>query len=380
MKYPKIYLAIDNCFAYKRWTRPKDWAKIIKELGVNYIEASADTELDPFYMEERYLSDWIEDVKEAEKEYDVKVANIYSGHGSYSTLGLTHTDVRVRRKMINQWFKVLIDTASTLNAGFGFFAHAFPDFVLQDNDLYNEYLNILYDGLSELSEYGKKAGCKKIGIEQMYAPHHVPWRIEGAKKLLEVVKNRSGDFYITVDVGHNHTMFIKPNKQKIKKHMDEYQNIGKTSGLHLGTDKAYNLFYDGADIDLIINQIDNCPHMFSKKEDGSCYAWLKEFGAYSPIIHLQQTDGKSSSHLHFTDANNKNGIIKGADVLKAIKISYDKKTDSAMPEKCDELYLTIEAFTNTASINKDTLSDYKVSVDYWRQFIPEDGISLDKLI
>ena len=32
--YPKIYLAIDNCFASKRWTTPNQWAKVISDLGV----------------------------------------------------------------------------------------------------------------------------------------------------------------------------------------------------------------------------------------------------------------------------------------------------------------------------------------------------------
>ena len=25
MKYPKIYLALDNCFALKRWVEPETW-------------------------------------------------------------------------------------------------------------------------------------------------------------------------------------------------------------------------------------------------------------------------------------------------------------------------------------------------------------------
>ena len=121
MAYPKIYLAIDNCFAFKRWTRPEDWAKVISDLGVHYIEASADTELDPLFMGESYLKHWVDDVKEAEVKFGVKVANLYSGHGTYCTLGLTHTDDEVRRRMINKWFKPLIKTAADLGGRAWFF-------------------------------------------------------------------------------------------------------------------------------------------------------------------------------------------------------------------------------------------------------------------
>jgi len=35
-QYPKIYLAMDNSFATKRWTEPDDWARVIHELGATY--------------------------------------------------------------------------------------------------------------------------------------------------------------------------------------------------------------------------------------------------------------------------------------------------------------------------------------------------------
>ena len=60
---PKIYLGIDNCFASKRWVRPAEWIRVIGELGLKYVEASADTECDPLYMDPEFTRDWIADVK-----------------------------------------------------------------------------------------------------------------------------------------------------------------------------------------------------------------------------------------------------------------------------------------------------------------------------
>ena len=66
--YPRIYLAIDNCVFYKRFSTPDDWARVIADLGLRYIEASADNELDPLYMGRDYLPGWIKAVKSAESK------------------------------------------------------------------------------------------------------------------------------------------------------------------------------------------------------------------------------------------------------------------------------------------------------------------------
>ena len=70
---PRIFLAIDNCFAYKRWT--------------------------------------------ASARYGPRVVNIYSGHGTYSTLGLGHPDQRVRDVMHRKWMEPMMDAAADLGAG-----------------------------------------------------------------------------------------------------------------------------------------------------------------------------------------------------------------------------------------------------------------------
>lgn len=390
MKWPKIYLAIDNCFAKKRWTRSLDWAKVIKDLGINYIEASADTELDPLFMGKDYLKSWVQEAKKAEDITGVKVVNLYSGHGTYSTLGLTHTDERVRNRMKEKWFKPLISTAAEIGAGLGFFAHAFPDFVLQDLDLYNNYMEILYDNLSELNEYAENVGCGKMGLEQMYSPHQVPWRIDGTSTLLKEVTKRSGrDFYFTEDLGHHMDKFTKPTEKEIQNAFKIFKQTDRIYGLWLGTLRAYDLFKNAEEefgkissksLNKLFDEINNNPQMFSKNEDNDCYEWIKKLGCYSPIIHLQQTDGNESSHKHFTPENNKWGKIEPIKLLKSLKESYELPQENGMPQKCDEIYLTFEAFASTASINHDTLVDYKTTVDYWREFVPEDGIPLNILL
>lgn len=368
--YPKIYLAMDNCVLYKRWTTPDEWAQVMNDLGIRYIEASADTEMDPLYMGKDYLADWVDDVKAAEARHGVKVCNLYSGHGSYTTLGLAHPDPRVRANMSDNFFGPMIHAAASLNCGVGFFAHAFKNSVLQSPESYARYVDIVTDELCRLNDYAYSLNCGKIGLEKMYTPHQYPWRNTDTFELLRAVKQKTGhDFYFTEDVGHHHTRFRRP----------EPDEIGK-KGVWLGSDHAFDLAESGAPAEEIMADIEKNPQLFAEKSDADCYETLRLLGCYSPIIHLQQTPGALSSHLPFTPEENERGLVNGEAILRAIKESYDRPVDPTMPERCDELYLTLEIFSGTTSVMRSVLADCRTSVDYWRRFIPEDGLPLDQLI
>ena len=366
--YPKIYLAMDNCVFYKRWTRPREWAEKMAELGIRHIEASADTELDPLYMGRAYLKDWVREVKAAEAACGVRVANLYSGHGTYTTLGLAHTDARVREHLVENWFFPMLEVAGELGCGMGFFAHAFNHDVLQSEALYREYVEILTEILARINRRAAEVGCGELGIEQMYTPHQYPWRLEDSRDLMREVTRRSGrDFYFTEDVGHHHVIFAHP----------DVADVGtKDRGLWLGTDRAYGL----RDAAAIAEDVRRNPQLFARPEDGDCYRTLRELGCYSPIIHLQQTDGRRSSHLPFTAAENERGIISGEKVLAMLREAYDQPEDGAMPKRVEAIYLTLELFSGTTSIMRDVLKDCEESVKYWRQYIPEDGLPLDVLL
>jgi len=95
------------------------------------------------------------------------------------------------------------------------------------------------------------------------------------------------------------------------------------------------------------------------KKDRDPYAWIKRFGSRTAVIHIQQTDKKSSKHWPFTKKYNKIGIIKGEKVLEAIGKSGAR-----------EILLVIEVFHSFFEpAEYKVLDDLKESIDYWRRYI-----------
>ena len=131
--------------------------------------------------------------------------------------------------------------------------------------------------------------------------------------------------------------------------------------------------------DKIMADVNEHLYLFTGDADNSHESWLEQIGCFSPVIHLQQSDGESSKHLPFTEINNKSGVVTGEKVLSALKKCYDTAPDG-MQKKCDEIYLTIELFFASSTYNHDIIYDYAESVEYWRRFVPEDGKRLDQLV
>lgn len=369
---PKLFLSVDNCFASKRWTQPEEWMSIARDCDVYYIEASADNECDPLYSTSETLDSWKDAVREASEKTGVKIANFYSGHGTYTTLGLAHTDERIRDHIQHNWLEPMIDNAASLDASLGFYTHAFPQSVLLDSDRYAEAKADLYRRLAEVAQYANGKNLGTANVEQMYSPHQIPWTIDGTRELLrEVYQQSSAPFYITLDVGHTggQQHFQKPTREQVEAHLN-----GENPDLWIG------LIDDPGSVDAVMDYIEAHPYLFAQPKDGDMFAWVRELGIYAPVIHLQQTDGNSSKHLPFTDANNANGIVHGDTLLKAFAESYASAERIEGLEPVDELYFTIEVFSGTAQRYPQIIEMIHASAHYWRQFIPEDGITLDEAV
>jgi D-erythrulose 1-phosphate 3-epimerase len=382
MPSPRIHLAIDNCFASKRWCRPQAWAKEIAALGLRCVEASADNELDPLYLGAGYMQDWVDQVRQAEQEHGIKVVNLYSGHGTYATLGLAQHDQRVRDRFLHDWLLPMARQAEALNAGLGFFCHAFSQEILYDPRQYDDSYQGLVASLSRLtSVMGRRV---TMGVEQMYTPHQVPWTIDGCEQLLRQVFAQSGaPFHTTIDTGHasGQRRFLRPEAPQVRAALagDRSVWLGGDSAAQQCCDRYQGQCSEQA-VAEILELVERDAPLFAQNEDGDTYAWMRRLAPWSPIVHLQQTDGAKSAHWPFTAEFNAQGIITGERLLSAVAAGYRRPQPADLPPAVEDIYLTLEIFSSTADTPQAIRQRLAESVAYWRQFVPEDGLVLDELL
>jgi sugar phosphate isomerase/epimerase len=96
----------------------------------------------------------------------------------------------------------------------------------------------------------------------------------------------------------------------------------------------------------------------AKGEDNDVYAWLRALASESPVIHIQQTDGKGDRHWPFTKEYNEVGIIEPDKVIRAIDESGAK-----------EVYLMLEIIHAFEESEERVLSDLRESFRYWSNII-----------
>ncbi|MEI6101145.1 MAG: TIM barrel protein [Eubacteriales bacterium] len=388
MTYPRIHLVLDNCIAIKRWIKPSEWFQIAQDLGFRYIQASTDNEIDPLFSSAGYMDDWFEEVKKLQKKTGIRVINFYTGYQTYRTVGLAHYDIRNRTKISNDWIKNLIKRIADLQAkGVGFCFFAIPHNTLQNPDQYREIMDLVCEQMADIADFAFQNGGVQISNEQMYAPHQPPFTIKGTREFLQsiyVIKKRPN--YVTIDVGHmvGQGRFVMPSKEKLE------EAVSQNNPIWLGSDEAHQKFDEAVArkdgkrrsqlVDEILADIYEHDYLFSNSEDTDPYKWLESLACYSPIIHMQQTNGISSSHAAFTPETNKDGIIKGNQLLRAIKKSYDMNEEVPMQGLVEDIYLSFEIFASNVESKREIITKLQKTIDYWREFVPEDGIVLNELV
>ena len=229
MKYPQIYLALDNCFAIKRWVHPKDWMKMVADIGgIKYIEASTDNEIDPLFNTPGFRREWVGTVKRLEKELDLKICSFFSGYATYRTCGLTHWDKSSRDKIRRAYFENVVDVAEEFGAAVGCALNAFPETVLEDPEEYAIYADILRAGLARMAEYAAKKGVV-FCYEQMYSPNLGFWKIDECGDWLhKICPSGQNPMYLTIDTAHQvgQRHYLKPD---IKEVLDAMRQSGDST-------------------------------------------------------------------------------------------------------------------------------------------------------
>ena len=385
MKYPRIHLVLDNCFAIKRWVRPQEWMELAKELGFRCVQASTDNEIDPLFSTPEYMDDWFEQVKRSSEKTGVKLVSFYTGYQTYRTAGLAHPDRRIVEHLKKNWIYNLVKRIGDFGAdgGLGFSYFAIPDKVMQDPELHKKRMDMLYEDLYEIADFAYKQNGVKVSVEQMYVPYQPPFTIKDSKDYLKrVYSHGKKPLYLTLDTGHmvGQDKFLKPSEKEIR----ESFSLSEPD-VWLGGDRVYDIWEEHkkrGSIEVgtreILAEMEKFSYMFAEKEDTDPYLWIEQLAKYSPIFHMQQTDGTKSAHAPFTPEQNKNGIIKGEKFLHAILKSY--KDSEELQPPVEDIYLSFEIFSSNMDKKRDIIRYLKQTLDYWREFVPEDGMTLDQIV
>jgi len=298
-----VKLGINTCFAVKRWPLGKDWVRIVKEdLELNCAQFSFDL-LDPIlHKDSRDVM--VEEIKKAARNYQVDISTTFTGLVGYCFNLLLHPSPAMRRDALC-WYEEAIKMTAKLGAkGTGGHVGALSMDDLRHSERKKYLMQHLIDSLQHLSQIGSKEGLSYLLWEPMPVPRERPITISEAKDLYDKVNEKSAlPIYYCLDVGHQCTYSVR----------------GK---------------------------------------DRSPYAWIKELAPQSPVIHIQQTDGKGDRHWPFTFKYNKKGIIVPSKILEAIECSG-----------ADQVTLILEVVHPFEAEETKIKTDLKESVEYWKKFL-----------
>jgi hypothetical protein len=97
---------------------------------------------------------------------------------------------------------------------------------------------------------------------------------------------------------------------------------------------------------------------YDLKKPGDPHAWLEELLPYTPVVHLQQTDGKGDRHWPFTPDYARVGIVKPKRIMEIVKSSPLNRVD-----------LVFELGHALDSPDQKIIDDHKASVEAWAKWL-----------
>jgi len=304
----KISLGINNCFAAKRWPKATDWAEIVaSELELDTVQFSFDL-LDPRAKPDLRVQ-LAEEVKDACRDRALTLHSTFTGLSIYC-FNLLMDPRDAARLDAMDLYQNMIESSSLMGAAAtGGHVGAMSQKDYQDPEIAKKRIRQLAASLNDLSRKAAARG-QYLLWEAMPVGREPPSTISEAVRLHKWVNENSEtriDF--CVDTGHQCSwqLLQKPSKNKA---------------------------------------------------DLSAYTWLRELGSITPIVHLQQTDGKGDRHWPFTNKYNRHGIIHPSKLVEAIEDS-----------DANETFLALEIAHPFEAPEDSVLKDLRQSVQYVRDYV-----------
>jgi len=298
-------LAVNAGFAVNRFPEPEVWLRIVGEtLGVRHAQFVADL-LNPFLPAEIVRAQGALIRAEAGR-WGVTIDTAFTS--AFTRVNhVLHPDPQVREAWV-RWYQDFLRLAAGLGAR-GAGGH-FGILSVRDFEDPQRRERVMAEGIrnwQRLSATARELGMRFLMFEPMSVPREPPSTIRDTRDLLERVND----------------------------------GAALPIGLCLDVDHGDPESPDPADTDP--------------------YAWLRVFGARSPVVHIKQSKADKGGHWPFTEEHNRDGRIQAEKVLDALRTSG-----------AEEVVLALEVSHRERHPSEyRVLDDLKASVEYWRRYVPE---------
>ena len=296
-------LGINTGFATNRFVEADDWTGIVGgTLGLSMVQFTADL-LCPWYGQE-VVDAQIEEIKSCADRHDVKIETAFTS--AFTRVNhVMHPVPAIRRAWI-EWFKTFSQMSRRLGAeGVGSHFGIMTVRDCADPTTRKRRMAEGIEGWREIAEHAKGIGIAYLLFEPMSIPRENAHTIAETAELYEMVNaDIAIPMRLCLDVDHGDA----------------------TSG-------------DPRDIDY--------------------QAWLGEFGAVSPVVHLKQSSADKSGHWPFTADNNAKGVVRPEKVLRALEEGGAERVSLVLE------FSFRERFPAEARV----IDDLKESVAYWREHV-----------
>lgn len=322
-----IKLGIDAAFATRRWEQPANIVRIARQLGFTCLEYCGDL-IDPFFMgdaETRFAM--AAEIKATAEAEGIEMWDLYTGMATHRFHGLGHSNPACRQRMA-QWVLEACELSAAMGCTrWGGHVDAIPVESLGDPVAYQRAVASLYAQWRDLADQAGEKGMTALYIEQMYVPSEVPWTLaQTAEALLAYNLDREGcRIYTTIDVGHQ---------------------AGQQYGM--------------------------------QPPDTDYREWVRHYGGFSEVIHLQQTSPDGSHHWPFTEAYNAAGHIDMDEFMTALREGHEAAAEMPLASvlaPVPEQRLVLEVIPGSTKCEDLLLEELRESYEYLSQWIPPEGLT-----
>lgn len=306
----KVRLGFDlNCFG-NRYLEPEAWTDFVASCGVRVVQFNFD--LIDFLLPSAIQNRIVARTLECCEAKGIRIKCAFGGHNHHQNY-LGHPDDEVANAY-EDFYKRMADLTAALGAeGFGT-CFAITSVAVEKNPARRWAVMLrALEAYHRIAEYGRRSGLKYLLYEMTSVRRETCSTFAENDFVLEKMNDAALPMMVCLDVGHR------------------------------------NQSLSGA-------------------PEADPYEWIREYGKYSSLIHIQQCNSSGSHHWPFTPEYNAKGDIKPENVLKAIAESGAEH----------EILLALEIRHRAYYPDEDNLEEnLRQSVSYWRQWVTDLDLESD---